>query len=162
MQPVIDGKFQVVGPCSNAGGMGTLLFVTPVGTAGPPLVLKLCKLTDEEMRARFRREVRLMQQFAGSSYVVPITDANLDHDPPYFVMPHYEHGDLMGKAEQFRGNLEHVETVFNRMIDWSLSGILCARHSMTRRSMYAKQDESEERGHSRQVGRIAEDSEGAA
>jgi hypothetical protein len=117
MQPVIDGKFQVVGPCSNAGGMGTLLFVTAVGTAGPTLVLKLCKLADEEMRARFRREVRLMQQFAGSSYVVPITDANLDHDPPYFVMPHYEHGDLMGKAEQFRGNLEHVETVFNRMID---------------------------------------------
>jgi len=117
MQPVIDGKFQVIGPCSNAGGMGTLLFVTPVGTAGPPLVLKLCKLADEEMRARFRREVRLMQQFAGSSYVVPIANANLDHDPPYFVMPHYEHGDLMGKAAQFRGNLEHVETVFNRMID---------------------------------------------
>lgn len=117
MQTVIDGKFQVVGPCSNAGGMGTLLFVTPVGTAGPTLVLKLCKLVDEEMRARFRREVRLMQQFAGSSYVVPITDANLDHDPPYFVMPHYEHGDLMGKAERLRGNLEHVETVFNRMID---------------------------------------------
>jgi hypothetical protein len=117
MQSVIDGKFQVVGPCSNAGGMGTLLFVTPTGSVGPQLVLKLCKLADEEMRARFRREVRLMQQFAGSSYVVPITDANLDHDPPYFVMPHYEHGDLMGKAEQLRGNLEHVETVFGRMID---------------------------------------------
>lgn len=117
MQPVIDGKFRVVGPCSNAGGMGTLLFVTLVGATGPTLVLKLCKLADEEMRARFRREVRLMQQFAGSSYVVPITDANLDHDPPYFVMPHYEHGDLMGKAEQFRGNLEHVEMVFTRMID---------------------------------------------
>jgi mRNA interferase RelE/StbE len=44
----------------------------------------------------------------------------------------------------------------------SLSGILCARHSMTRRSMYAKQDENEERGHSRQVGRVAEDPQGVA
>jgi serine/threonine protein kinase len=113
----IDGKYVIQGPCSNAGGMGTLLFVTAVGTSGPALVLKLCKLTDEEMRNRFRREVRMMQQFAGSSYVVPILDANLDHDPPYFVMPHYEHGDLMGKAQQFRGNLVHVEQVFTRMID---------------------------------------------
>lgn len=44
----------------------------------------------------------------------------------------------------------------------SLSGILCARHSMTTRSMYAKQDESEERGDSRQVGRAAEDPQGTA
>jgi hypothetical protein len=44
----------------------------------------------------------------------------------------------------------------------SLSGILCARHCMTTRSMYAKQDESEERGHGRQVGRIAEDPQGTA
>lgn len=114
---VIDGKYQIEGQCSNAGGMGTLLFVRPVGNHGPPLVLKLCKLADEEMRTRFRREVRLMQQFDGSSYVVPIIDANLDHDPPYFVMPQYEHGDLMSKAAQFRGNLGQVETVFNRMID---------------------------------------------
>ncbi len=120
MQPqaaVIDGKYQIQGSCSNAGGMGTLLYVTAVGSTGSPLVLKVCKFADEEMRARFRREVRLMQQFAGSNYVVPIVDANLDHDPPYFVMPHYEHGDLMGKAAQFRANLEQVDVVFNRMID---------------------------------------------
>ncbi len=58
-----------------------------------------------------------MQQFGGSNYVVPISDANLDHDPPYFVMPYYEQGDLMGKAAHFRGKLEQVEVVFNRMID---------------------------------------------
>jgi hypothetical protein len=29
---VIDGKYEVHGQCSNAGGMGTLLFVTAVGT----------------------------------------------------------------------------------------------------------------------------------
>jgi hypothetical protein len=80
--PVIDGKYEVRGQCSNAGGMGTLLFVTAVGTEAPVLVLKLCKLTDPEMLARFRREVRVMQQFTGNSYVMPILDANLDHEPP--------------------------------------------------------------------------------
>jgi transposase len=44
----------------------------------------------------------------------------------------------------------------------SLSGILCARHSMTTRSMYAKQDEREERGHRGQVGGVAEDPQGTA
>jgi hypothetical protein len=114
---LIDGKYVVKGQCSNAGGMGTLLYVTKAGTTSPVLVLKLCKLTDTEMLARFRREVRVMQQFAENSYVVPILDANLDHEPPYFVMPHYENGDLMSKAAQFRTNLDQVETVFTRMID---------------------------------------------
>jgi serine/threonine protein kinase len=114
---VIDGKYEVHGQCSNAGGMGTLLFVTAVGTKAPVHVLKLCKLTDPEMLARFRREVRVMQQFSGNSHVMSILDANLDHDPPYFVMPHYEHGDLMSKAAIVRRNIEQLETVFYRMID---------------------------------------------
>lgn len=114
---VIDGKYAVTGLCSNVGGMGTLYYVTNVGTTSPVMVLKLCKLTDTEMLARFRREVRVMQQFAGNSYVVPILDSNLDHEPPYFVTPLYEHGDLMGKASQFRSNLDQVEAVFARMID---------------------------------------------
>lgn len=115
---VIDRKYLVRGLCSNASGMGTLLFVTEVGVKNPPtLVLKLCKLTDPEMLARFRREVRVMQQFKGNSYVMPILDANLDHEPPYFIMPYYENGDLMNSAPSLREDLALLETVFNRMID---------------------------------------------
>lgn len=44
----------------------------------------------------------------------------------------------------------------------SLSEVLCARHSMTTRSMNAKQDEVEERGDCREIGRAAEDSPRAA
>ena len=113
---VLDGKYEIQGQCSNEGGMGTLLFVSKVGTQEVQ-VLKLCKLTDPEMLARFRREVRVMQQFGGNSYVMPILDANLDHEPPYFVMPHYENGDLMSKAAIVRGNVAQLESVFNRMID---------------------------------------------
>lgn len=114
---VIDSKYLIRGQCSNSGGMGTLLFVTQIGMDAPVLVLKLCKLTDPEMLARFRREVRVMQQFHGNSHVMPILDANLDHDPPYFVMPHFEHGDLMSKAAIIRSNVGQLETVFYRMID---------------------------------------------
>jgi eukaryotic-like serine/threonine-protein kinase len=113
---LIDGKYQVRGQCSDSGGMGTLLFVTSAGSENPVVVLKLCKLTDPEMLARFRREVRVMQQFEGNSYVMPVLDANLEHNPPYFVMPHYE-GDLMSRATALRDNHEELEAVFFRMID---------------------------------------------
>lgn len=114
---IIGGKYQVRGLCSNTGGMGTLHFVTPLAAEGPTMVLKMCKLTDPEMLARFRREVRVMQQFAGNSFVVPILDANLDHDPPYFVMPFFEQGDLWRHADAVRADLALLEMVFNRMVD---------------------------------------------
>jgi hypothetical protein len=44
----------------------------------------------------------------------------------------------------------------------SLSEILCVRHTMTIRSMYAKQDEAEECSHCREIGGAAEDSPGVA
>jgi len=113
---VIDGKYQVVGQCSNAGGMGTLLYVKPANGTGP-FVLKLCKLTDPEMLARFRREVRVMQAFNGNGYVMPILDANLDHEPPYFVMPNFAQGDLMNSAAQIRSDMARLEFTFQRMID---------------------------------------------
>jgi serine/threonine protein kinase len=113
----VDAKFLIVGQCSDAGGMGTLVFVTAVGTSQPRLVLKYCKLAGEETRARFRREVRVMQQFAGNGFVMQIVDANLEHDPPYFVMPFYEHGDLATRAAEIRNNLATLEMIFNRMID---------------------------------------------
>lgn len=108
------GRYEVAGLCSDKGGMGALLFVkNGEGRA----VLKFCKLTDPEMTARFRREVKLMQMFSGNSYVMQIIDADLDHTPPYFVMPYYEHGDLLSHADEFRSNHAFLEYCFTRMID---------------------------------------------
>jgi eukaryotic-like serine/threonine-protein kinase len=114
---IIDGKYMVDGICSDDGGMGTLLFVLAVGASAPSRVLKLCKLKEPEMIARFRREVRLMQQFNGNRHVMQILDANLDHEPPYFVMPHYPHGDLHGKSQTIRTNIRSLEFVFFQMIE---------------------------------------------
>ena len=115
---VVDNAFVVVGPCSDAGGMGTIVFVERRGAQGQGrMVLKFCKVVGEELRSRFRREVRVMQQFNGNSHVMPVLHANLEHDPPYFVMPFMEHGDLAGHAESLRAKPAHVEWACNRMID---------------------------------------------
>jgi len=114
---IVDGKYRVTGLCSSAGGMGTVLFVCPAAAPDAKMVLKYCTHPDEDTRNRFRREVRVMQQFTGNAYVVPILDANLDHVPPYFVMPYFEHGDLTHQAPLLRQNYEIAEIYFNRMID---------------------------------------------
>jgi len=63
-------------------------------------------------------------------------------------------------APRLRRWLRNKYKVRRRKGGTSLSGILCARHSMTTRSIYAKQDEDEECRYSGQVGGTAVDSEG--
>jgi len=113
---VIDGKYRVSGLCSDAGGMGTVLFVHHPSTQAT-LVLKYCKLEDPEVLLRFRREVRVMQEFRGNAYVVPVLDANPEHSPPYFVMPYFEHGDLLRQVDFIRSDLSVAEKYFVRMIE---------------------------------------------
>lgn len=114
---IVDGKYRITGLCSSAGGMGTVLFVCPVDSPASRMALKYCNEDDDDTTKRFQREVRIMQQFSGNLYVVPILDANLDHVPPYFVMPYFEHGDLTHQAEHLRQNYEVSEIYFNRMIE---------------------------------------------
>jgi eukaryotic-like serine/threonine-protein kinase len=115
---IIDGKYRVDGLCSDTGGMGAILFVTPLkAKPGFDVVLKYCKGNDEEQLKRFRREVRLLASFEGNSKVVQIVDRGLDHDPPYFVMKLYSDGDLSKIAALLRGSLEDQERCFSQMID---------------------------------------------
>ncbi len=115
---IVDGKYVVAGMCSDSGGMGTVLFVTNNAAPQEPIfVLKYCKLNSEEMLSRFRREVRLMEQFDGNRHVMRIIDSNLDYDPPYFVMPYFQSGDLTKIAETIRGDSSQQESIFNEMID---------------------------------------------
>jgi serine/threonine protein kinase len=115
---IIDGKYRVDGLCSDTGGMGVILFVTPLKTKRPfNVVLKYCKDNSEEQLKRFRREVRLLASFEGNSKIVQIVDRNLDHDPPYFVMKHYPDGDLTRRAKALKTSLQVQEGCFLRMID---------------------------------------------
>ncbi len=115
---IIDNKYLVEGLCSSAGGMGTILFVTPVKNPPPfKLVLKYCKDTDDERVKRFRREVRLLKSFKGNSKIVQVFDHGLDHEPPYFVMKYYADGDLKGQSPHLQIFFEAQEKTFLKMID---------------------------------------------
>lgn len=114
---VVDGLYHVDGICSSAGGMGTILFVHALNAPGTTLVMKYCSHPNEEVKNRFRREVRIMQSLNGNPYVAPIMYANLDHSPPFFVMPYFEHGDLTRHTTVLRQNLANAEFCLNRMID---------------------------------------------
>ncbi|WP_435020246.1 serine/threonine-protein kinase [Tundrisphaera sp. TA3] len=80
---VIDRRFVVVAKL-GAGGMGTVLKVLD-RSAEKERALKFCHQAGDE-RKRFKREVKIMQQVS-HDHVVPVAFANLDHDPPFFVMP---------------------------------------------------------------------------
>ncbi len=115
---VIDGKYRVDGLCSDSGGMGVILFVTPLKTKPPfRIVLKYCRDNNEEQLKRFRREVRLLASFEGNSKVVQIVDRNLEHDPPYFVMKHYPDGDLSKRDTQLKASPKAQEQCILQMID---------------------------------------------
>lgn len=115
---LIDGRFLVIGICSEAGGMGSLVFVEDtLALPGIQKVIKYCKQTSTEALTRFKREVRLMNQFSGSQKVIQVSYANLDHDPPYFLMDHYRDGDLTKIASLLASDLTFQEAVFNKMID---------------------------------------------
>jgi eukaryotic-like serine/threonine-protein kinase len=115
---VIDGKYRVDGMCSDSGGMGTILFVTPVSTAREyKIVLKYCKDSDEDQIKRFRREVRLIEGFAGNSRIVQIVDSNINYDPPYFVMRYYPEGDLSKHTDRLHSSLGVQEQMLLQMID---------------------------------------------
>ncbi len=58
-----------------------------------------------------------MQEFSGNKQVKSILDSNLDHEPPYFVMPHYLDGDLYGKAQTIREGFASLEFIFFQMLD---------------------------------------------
>lgn len=115
---IFDNRFEVVKLCSDNGGMGLVLLVKDLtqqyeGT----LALKYCRETSEEYISRFKREVRLVNNFKGNEKVVQILHSNFDHNPPYFVMPFYEQGDLLKLHESLSNNYANQEKIINQMID---------------------------------------------
>src|SRR4051794_19166057 len=78
----IDDRYFVRGTIGQ-GGMGHVLRVQDRVTR-QVCALKYC--SEDRWCKRFAREVRIMERI-DSPYVIRILGSNLDHDPPYFVMP---------------------------------------------------------------------------
>lgn len=79
---VVDGKY-FVRSYLGQGGMGAVIRVEDLSLR-QTLALKYCR--PGQHRRRFAREVRAMKKIQ-SEYVIPIVDSNIDHEPPYLVMP---------------------------------------------------------------------------
>ena len=115
---VIDNKYIVTNLCSDKGGMGTIVFVSPIGTHVPyPLVLKYCKSTNSELIQRFIREVRNLATFKGNSKVMQIYAYNIGCQPPYFVMQYFSDGDLTTLCKALKNDASLQEKIFHGMID---------------------------------------------
>jgi serine/threonine protein kinase len=115
---IVDHKYLVEGICSTDGGMGVLLFVQALESPLEcRLVLKYCRDEADEQLKRFRREVRLLSTFKGNSKVAQLCDFNVDYDPPYYVMPYYEQGDLSKKIDALSDDLEAQEKTILQMIE---------------------------------------------
>src|SRR5262245_12112406 len=81
---VINATYRVIRKLGS-GGMGAVLLVERVAD-GEEFALKYCTATDNDALRRFAREVRAMERVSHPN-VVPVLDSDLDHVPPYFVMP---------------------------------------------------------------------------
>jgi serine/threonine protein kinase len=114
---IIQGRYRIDGMHSDEGGMGSVLLVHDLVTNQGPFALKYCREDTEEHLSRFRREVRLMQSFAGNQRVVQLVNADLAHDPPFFVMPFYQEGDLRTLAPGIQSDPMLQEQVFLLMVD---------------------------------------------
>jgi len=85
---ILGDRYEVLEEIGQ-GGMGTVLKAHD--TSGErEVALKYCHLRESLHLRRFRREVRIMQGISHPN-VVPILDAGLDGEPPYFVMPFADH-----------------------------------------------------------------------
>lgn len=115
---LIDNRFTVKGICSDSGGMGGVLHVEDTTNIfGQPIVLKYCKVDDEEYVKRFKREVRLLSSFPNNSRVIQVLHGNMDSTPPYFIMPYYDRGDLTNFLQSIQSDMKIQELVFYSMID---------------------------------------------
>ena len=51
------------------------------------VVVKFFKGTSKLERARFIREVKTLEKYKNSRFIIPILDFDIQYSPPFFVMP---------------------------------------------------------------------------
>ena len=107
---VIDERFRILGQIGR-GGMGTVLKVERLSDRKIH-ALKYCHLDGAE-RKRFAREARIMRRVR-HPHVVPVVDVNLEHNPPFFIMPLAE-GSLLSELDRIKGREPEVLAIFGQI-----------------------------------------------
>lgn len=94
------GSYRVIDELGS-GGFGTVLLVEHM-VSRKKRALKYCTTVNKEARRRFSREVRAMEKVQHAN-VVKVLKYDLDHDPPYFIMP-VAKGSLEKEISTFAAN----------------------------------------------------------
>lgn len=116
----VDEQYLVVDYLGQ-GGMGAVLHVRDQWDR--EWALKYCD--DDFLRPRFAREVRMMTKVQ-SQHVIRILDHDLDHDPPYFLMPLAQcsiERDLSWFSRNLLATLDIFDQVCVGVIDLHASGV---------------------------------------
>lgn len=113
----ILNRYSIIDCLSDAGGMGCVMKALDINTNQEVAIKYFRDSIDDSLKERFRREVRLMQSMEGSPMVVTVIDANLDFDPPFFVMPIYRKGDLSAVSNELSNDYEAQRSLLNTMCD---------------------------------------------
>jgi len=104
----VDGQYLVVAHLGQ-GGMGAVLRVKDQWDR--EWALKYCD--NDSFRLRFAREVRMMTNVQ-SQHVIQILGYNLDHVPPYFLMP-LAQGSIEKALPSFSKHLPTALAVFDQV-----------------------------------------------
>src|SRR6516225_1274537 len=77
------------------------------------IALKYCKESNEDLLKRFAREARIMQGIK-HKHVVRVLGINLQHDPPYFLMPLAAHS-IDAEIDHLKNNEGEAIEAFHQM-----------------------------------------------
>ncbi|HBP20913.1 MAG TPA: serine/threonine-protein kinase PknK, partial [Planctomycetes bacterium] len=91
------GHYQILGELGR-GGMGAVY--RAAHPSGAVVALKLIHDRRQELLARFEREANVMAQLQGTPGVVPLLDAGVAPQGPYFTMPLFPGGDLSTRLRE--------------------------------------------------------------
>ena len=69
---------------------------------------------NEEFRARFRREVKVIASLE-HPYILPVYDSGEDNDMPYLAMRYLETGSLKRRLQHGRLNLDEIDPIFTQL-----------------------------------------------
>ncbi len=107
----LDDKYHI-NNIVGAGGMGTVVRAERLGDK-QIVAIKYCHKKDEISHRRFGREVRIAKGIE-HTHVIEVLDEQLDHDPPYFVMP-YAKSSLEKKLDDLSKSEDDALDAFRQL-----------------------------------------------
>jgi serine/threonine protein kinase len=82
---------------------------------GAPFAKKVLVQEDADSQRRFRKEVEILRAIAGPK-IMPVIDADLDANPPFYIMPLYN-GSLRAVLPELVRDHSRISNIFRQVVD---------------------------------------------